>query len=148
MNFETSARESASQAMDAWKVLETLYQGGITNGDDLFAKRASALKSLGETVISESELAKSEIVIQELKDVEHSARDNPLILPLVVQARAEAKRAVMLAGAARTYASQSEDSDAPALYDPHSWAYLAEMSAVLCRDCVDQALEVLRDGKT
>lgn len=67
MNFETSAREFASQAMDAWKVLETLYQGGITNGDDLFAKHASALKSLGETVISESELAKSEIVFQELK---------------------------------------------------------------------------------
>ena len=148
MNFETSARVSASQAMDAWKALETLYQGGITNGDDLFAKHASALKSVGEIGISGTELAKSEIVFQELKDVEHSARGNPLIWPLLIQARAEAKRAVMLADATRTYASQSEDSDDPALYDPHSWAYLAEMSAVLCRDCLYQALEVLRDGKT
>ena len=40
-----------------------------------------------------------------------------------------AKRAVMLADAARTYASQSEDSGDPALYDPHTWAYLLSLYA-------------------
>ncbi|WP_299551373.1 hypothetical protein [uncultured Tateyamaria sp.] len=147
MNFETSARVSADQAMDAWKVLESLYQGGITNGDDMFVKVASFLKSVGEEGKANSERAKSEIVYQELKDVEQAAQGNPLIWPLLVQARAEAKRAVILADAASVYASQSKESDEPALYDPHPWAYLAEMSAVLCRDCLDQALEVLRDGK-
>lgn len=147
MNFETSARDSADQAMDAWKALETLYQGGITNGDDLFAKIATVWKSVGEEGKAISESAKSEIVYQELKDVEQAARGNPLIWPLLVQARAEAKRAALLADTAKVYADEANDADEPALYDPHPWAYHAQISAVLCRDCLDQALEVLRDGK-
>lgn len=163
MNYQNEANASARSAADALGVVETIYAGTLEFGEDHFTRADRAFRSIGKDLralaaeCAESPFevdaetarialekaerfdaaadgcaAQAEVLEAVLKVLGRRGKDHPMIWPILVALRSAANRAAQHAEAAQSF-------------DPHAWAYHAQIAANECLSLVEQAMDALRD---